>query len=318
MAKITKKIQSIGDYVTYSSAAKTGHGEINGGVYQSQILRYPLDHDWDQAPYIRFSCWRPNYNQNQGITSEPLANICLYMPMGIQQADNAQWEMSSSGFVGSMIDSSNSVAAAWNKIKELGKSPFIDKEEGIDPAAIALGRTYGDEALGLAGAATSALFGAGTGGLLTSGAGYLIARQAMNEYAKTTRYSLNPREFMLYRAPSMRQFQYEFRFIPSSEKEAESVLSIIKYLRASMYPELSSKIVKNSTYSFPDVWATEFANTKGLPRIPPCALTDVSVTYNPNSMSFYSNDRIPVEILVSLTLAELAPINRKLVEEDNY
>jgi len=50
-------------------------------------------------------------------------------------------------------------------------------------------------------------------------------------------------------------------------------------------------------------------------RIPEVALTSVNVAYNPNSISYFRYDNMPVEITMELSFQELRPIDRSMVEQ---
>lgn len=145
----------------------------------------------------------------------------------------------------------------------------------------------------------------------------------------------NPKEYVSFQAPSIREFSFSFKFAPTSLLEAIAVKNIIKTFRAGMYPTTQGAI----SYGFPYGFNIAFKNTSFFPKLPQCALTNCSVTYNPNSSSFYEmiNDNladnynllsvgqkqtlsenlinIPTEVDMSLSFQELEPISRQAIME---
>ena len=152
---------------------------------------------------------------------------------------------------------------------------------------------------------------------------------------------LNPREFVSFQAPTIREFSFSFKFAPTSMIEAIAVKNIIKIFRMSMYPNVNKEAT--SFYTFPKVFNILFKNTSYLPKLPQCVLTSCSVNYNPNSSSFYeaiddvteknklilqnfleeasnmfkqnSNDNIPTEVDMTLSFQEVEPINSDLIRQ---
>jgi hypothetical protein len=49
-------------------------------------------------------------------------------------------------------------------------------------------------------------------------------------------------------------------------------------------------------------------------QLPPCVIESVGVTYNPNTSSFFYENNAPVEIGLTVTLKEMAPIYSADVE----
>jgi hypothetical protein len=117
---------------------------------------------------------------------------------------------------------------------------------------------------------------------------------------------------MLFRAPTIRQFGYNFTFIPKSETEATSVPKIIRFFREAAYPSMHSGGID---YVFPDAFIVKYIGTESMIKIPEVVCVAVNVTYNPNSVSFYRLDNMPVEITMQLSFQELKPIDQSLVAQ---
>lgn len=72
----------------------------------------------------------------------------------------------------------------------------------------------------------------------------------------------NPQLQMLYKGVNLREFQFEFRFIPTSKKEAEVVDSIIKNFTHYSVPELAGG-KSNQFLKPPQIFSIKFAFTGG-------------------------------------------------------
>ena len=158
------------------------------------------------------------------------------------------------------------------KVLAAGSSAFDKLKEGSPGAALGtIAKSIGLEAAkgitGLAGDKTGAqLFTAATG---------VVS---------------NPMLEMIYSAPSMRSFQFEFTFYPRDEREALEVQRIIERFRFHQAPELAEGakgfLIAPSEFDI----KFYYAGSQN-PNIPPiadnCVLTQMDVNYTPNGFSAY-------------------------------
>ena len=239
-------------------------------------LRYPENLDGTFAPWILFNTQRPQYNRR------------------INSA-----KVSSTGdSVGLYFPTGHTVADELNyDTGELGfLGGVIDKFTGGGPT--------NDSVQNLVESARAA------GGV--AGRAAAFAAGGADVYNRANRRVANPQEFMLFKSPGMRSFSFSFTFVPQSQSEADTVPRIIQFFRKAAYPvELDTL-----EYQFPDTFSVSFQQSPDdIIRMPELACTGVSVTYNPNSMSYFSNGNQPVETTMELSFTELRPISRSLVEE---
>lgn len=295
--------------------------------------RYPQTHP-EGAPFVLFTQHRASYGGIGNRTNSAVqatadivlteeGSVSLYMPMGVSVNDNMVYDTVSTGILGSAI--ANGVAS----FSEADLSSIMENPGQIPEALSDVVSRAGDDFAGIAtgvGGAVTGATAAGIGGAFSSSSGItkmigaalggaaigIGANTAFQEANKSLQASLNPREFMLFKAPGMRQFQLSFRFIPDSETEAAVVEQIIKWFRKGMYPEVSEY---GFAYKFPNAFQIQFRNTRGIPRMPEMFLETASTTYNPNSMSYYEVNNRPVEVTLSLTFKELQPLNKDMIEE---
>jgi hypothetical protein len=256
-------------------------------------LRYPADLGGN-TPFIQFMTQRAQYNvSGSGVSVTPTGDsVTLYIPTNISVSDSLRYDSVSTGVVGAVMEKG------------------VQNINGEDIAAIAFnnaeaiagvaGLKIGSKAAGEIGAI------AGVGGLAS------VVGNIKSEISKTRQRVMNPREFMLFRAPSIRQFGYNFTFIPKSVQEARSIPSIIRFFRQAAYPTLHSRGID---YVFPDAFSITFGKTSSMIKVPEVVCVAVNVTYNPNSVSFYRYDNMPVEITMQLSFQELKPIDQSLVAQ---
>ena len=239
-------------------------------------LRFPENLDGSTSPWILFNAQRPQYNRRV----------------------NAAKVSSTGDSVGLYFPVGHTVADELNyDTGQLGLiGGLIDK--------FASGGVTNDSVQKLVESAR-AVGGVGArAGATLAGAG--------DVYNRANQRVPNPQEFMLFKSPGMRSFSFSFTFVPQSETEADVVPRIIRFFRAAAYPvELDSL-----EYQFPDTFSISYQQSPDdIIRMPELACTGVSVTYNPNSMSYFTNGNQPVETTLELSFTELRPISRSLVEE---
>lgn len=260
----------------------------------ARIYQYPINVESEDLPFALFTKHRATYNKSKtsvGLHTD--SHVSLYMPMGLAFNDNMQYETAATGLVG----------AAY----ENGINPENYNKSDLQAAI----NSYGAAAAGAGAASVGALGNIPVIGSLIGGGGVAAATSAIiQEEQRKNQISLNPREFMLFKAPGMRNFSFRFRFIPDSKEESDQVLSIIKFFRTGMYPTVNGAF----SYSFPDAFQIEFKKIEGVPKLPELYLESASTTYNPNSLSYFKHNNRPVEINLSLEFKELQPISRSEIE----
>ncbi len=158
-----------------------------------------------------------------------------------------------------------------------------------------------------------------------------VQNLALNDYvanvtANTKGASFNPDNELVLNGIGLRTHSFEFMLTPKNAKEKEDVKKAIKTLKSAMLPTKiaateNSSIALGYPYEFSIFFMDGRDATKGqpldIPPIPDCALTDVSVTYNPTSMKFHK-DGSPVQYRLSLSFKEHQTLTREDLEEGNF
>jgi hypothetical protein len=108
----------------------------------------------------------------------------------------------------------------------------------------------------------------------------------------------------------MRSFSFAFNFLPDSVEESGEATNIIKQFRLAAHAEKNDNI----TVTVPDHCIVSFHGAQDMIQLPACVIESVNVSYNPNNTSFFKHKNAPVEINLSVTLKEIAPIFKGDVE----
>ena len=174
-------------------------------------------------------------------------------------------------------------------------------------------------------------------GFLRDGAAGSDARTAINVYlaqqavgtqnllSRTAGAIVNPNVEMLFDAPALRPFSFQFRMSPRDEKEAAQVRSIIAFFKQGMSVKTSSSNVFLKAPNIFDIRYITFApdaegkleevDHPSINRIKTCALLATEVDYTPdNSYMTYDDPRKTMtSYALTLQFNELDPIY-----EDDY
>jgi hypothetical protein len=292
--------QSLGDKITSGlqktlevgpNATRQAEQRQNANVGN---LRYPSNIGQGKAPFIQFITQRAQYNPaSNGVSLNSSGNsVTMYIPTNVSVSDSLRYEAVSTGAVGAIMEKGMNNLTA----DDIGAIAFQNAEAIAGVAGGVVG-----SAGGLAGTVI------GAGGV----AG--IVGNVKAEVSQTRQRVMNPREFMLFKSPVIRQFGYNFTFIPRSEVEARTIPNIIRFFRQAAYPSMHAGGID---YVFPDAFKIKYGNTENsLIKIPEVVCISVNVTYNPNSVSYYKFDNMPVEISMQLSFQELKPIDQSLVAQ---
>ena len=195
--------------------------------------RYPLNKDSKPFDYLQVSAleYRPQQftsekskSQRQsglGITEEAearsmklIGSVFLPMQPGLQESNSVGWNQ----------DSINAIQAAG---ANMVGSAVEGASESVTEAAKGFATATGDEAKSLLKNVDS-----------RDVAGY-FAGQAVgaNVLGRTTGQIVNPNLELLFSGPSLRSFNYTYRFTPREDKEAQEIKKIIKFFKKNMAPK---------------------------------------------------------------------------------
>lgn len=242
-------------------------------------LKYPNNIADTNVPFVLFTTQVPTYN----VVNESLSNtvgdtsVALYLPIGFSVADSLQYSTFEEGLIGGAI------------------SRFLEENEGADVSM---------------GGAMRALADTGRDLGDTRRAASLAGENVRAIVDRQTGRVVNPREFMLFKAPSLRAFSFSFRFVPENESEAKIIPDIIRFFRSAAYPGTANRL----DYTVPNVFKIIFKNTSTMINLPQLACTSVSTSYNPTSLSYLRDGNLPSEITLELGFQELTALTKENVQ----
>ena len=122
--------------------------------------------------------------------------------------------------------------------------------------------------------------------------------------------ALNPNLEVLFTGPLLRTFNYNFRFTPRSDSEAQTVRTIIKVFKKTMAPKRRGKVFLDvpAVYKIKYVYNSERKDHPFLNKIKPCALASFNVQYAPDGNYMTYDDGSMTSYNVSMAFKELEPI----------
>jgi len=138
---------------------------------------------------------------------------------------------------------------------------------------------------------------------------------------------------LLFNAPTLREFTFNWRFTPRSQEEATRVRNIIRFFKQGMAVKKGNRTKSGSSKSFflgtPNIFDIHFKTARtgkyqildrndSVMRIKTCALTGVAVNYTPEGMWNAYEKGMPTSMLLSLRFGELEPIFDTDYEEDPF
>ena len=122
---------------------------------------------------------------------------------------------------------------------------------------------------------------------------------------------------LLFNAPALREFQFNWKMSPRSQEEAMVVNKIIKFFKAGMAVKKQSNTGSGSGSSYflgtPNIFDVQFITTgneqiDGIMRIKECACTACAVNYTPEGNWASYEQGQPVSVIMTLKFSELEPI----------
>lgn len=141
------------------------------------------------------------------------------------------------------------------------------------------------------------------------------ALYAAEQIAKGT--VVNNQVESIFETIDRRTFQFDFRMIPRSQKEAKQINEIVKSFRKNMAPSIPDPS-KTRQMIVPSLFEMNFYSdskiNENLPRIGRSICTACNITYGGERISMYKDSQ-PIETSMQLTFQELEINTREKVEK---
>ena len=215
-----------------------------------------------------------------------IGSVILPIPAGIGDANAVSWGGNSMNAV--------QAALAQAALDAITKSPG----EGVDSLL-----NSAEKVAGNSGEASTAL--ANTLAGMASGQQGLLTR--------TTGAILNPNLDLLFQAPTLRPFNFNFSLSPRDPKEAEVVMKIIRFFKQGMSPIRSKS---NLFLKSPHTFQLQYLLREGrrsrehpfINKFKECALQSFGVQYTPTGNYSTFSDGVMTQYNISMTFTELEPV----------
>jgi len=267
-----------------------------------------------------------------------LGLVKLPMPNQLQDSNNVAWGQDQLNAITAAVSSEvfGATGGAINLIQEIlkGNKTFGDiVQSAKDGAKDLIGN--------LAQASTDAK------GVVTSTDAGLLGRSVIGsallniaQFGVTPETALargagvvpNSNMQLLFNAPTLREFTFNWRLTPRSREEAIRIKNIIRFFKQGMAVKKGNKTKSGTSTSFflgtPNIFDITFRTAKesnelldrndSVLRIKTCALTGVAVNYTPDGMWNAYEKGMPTSVLLSLRFGELEPIFDTDYEEDPF
>ena len=215
-----------------------------------------------------------------------IGSVILPIPAGIGDAQAVSWGGNSMSAV--------QAAIAQAALDAITKGPG----EGVDSLLNSAQKVAGNS-----GEASTAL--ANTLAGMASGQQGLLTR--------TTGAILNPNLDLLFQAPTLRPFNFNFSLSPRDPKEAEVVMKIIRFFKQGMSPIRSKS---NLFLKSPHTFQLQYLLREGrrsrehpfINKFKECALQSFGVQYTPTGNYSTFSDGVMTQYNISMTFTELEPV----------
>lgn len=231
---------------------------------------------------------------------EDVPRIQLYLPISFQQTDGFQIAGTDLGILGASVFAGT--ANTGSIIKGVA--------EGISSGFGSIIDLANNNVSGLT-AAT----------VVSRLATQFTPTEVANAFNIAAGVTVNPNTRSTFRGVNLREYTFQFKFLPKTRKEANDVEKIINLFRTFAYPETIEIGGVAAGYKFPDLFKIDIRVQMGEGKdtivgnkLKHCYLRSISTNYNPTSMTFHTDGR-PVEIDLSLSFQEETTLSRKDIEE---
>jgi len=222
-------------------------------------------------------------------------SVKLYLPTGLAYRDTVNYENFDLGGMGAGAE------AALKSGGSVAKSIF---DGGVQTLSAAFGGAANKEVATLATVKLAAA----------------LPDEVSGAFKSAGQVTSNPNTRVLFKSVNLREFAFQFKFIATSQREAEEVKQIIKFFRTELYPEnIKIDVAEDQQisigYRFPNKFKIEvlYNGEHVATKIKPCFLRDVNVTYNPTTSAMHDDGNFQ-EIEMSLAFQETRTLSREDIE----
>lgn len=237
------------------------------------------------------------------VKQKVIGTVQLPMPNNISEENNTGWgDDSLSTIAAGMMGSVSGVIE--NVMDAQFSAAFDDFKEAVGKVGSDPIRTRLERYLTAQAAASVLKFG----GVQIDPEAYLT---------RATGTVINPNVELLFNGPKLRQFAFQFKMTPRSQKEAVHIRSIIKFFKKGMAPRRSKNAAEFIFLGTPNVFRIRYVANRdnemgSIGKIKTCALNSCGINYTPDGSYASFDDSIvgsqPIAVTMQLGFTELTPI----------
>ena len=314
--------------------------QINQFTYKpvNQQIFFPTQDDKDAGIFTSLGILQGGV-KNESAKEKHLGLVKLPMPNQLQDSNNVAWGQDQLNAITAAAAAGvfDATGDAVNLIRGLatGQTNF---QQIVDEVKTRAGN-FGDNLVKAAKGAKDVAGSNNAAMLAQSAVGSFLLNVA--QFGVTPETALargagvvpNSNMQLLFNAPTLREFTFNWRFTPRSQEEAIRVKNIIRFFKQGMAVKKGNKTKSGSSKSFflgtPNIFDIHFKTARtgryqildrndSVMRIKTCALTGVAVNYTPEGMWNAYEKGMPTSMLLSLRFGELEPIFDTDYEEDPF
>lgn len=211
----------------------------------------------------------------------------------------------------------NQITATFDSVsltEAMGNAGLI--AQGADAAGATIKNAWENKTLG-AGMTSKDALGAISAEAAVKAAGADAGLQSA--LLKRIGVAQNPQIDVIFKSIANREFQFDFKFTPTSQEEAEEVLKIINRFRFHAAPELIESegatryLIPPSEFDIEICFRGE--HNRAIHKISTCVLEGIDVNYVTAGQWATFEDGMPVEVALQLRFKEVEIMHKKLIEE---
>lgn len=294
-------------------------------------LKYPLNlfsrSESVSPAFIKFNILEVVPDETLSETIKDTGSFLLNGPAALVSGDFKKAKEVGENWVDDIVKAGKGLASARLRTKETGNTIAL-----YMPPAIQINDSMVYETVDTKGLAEIATMAVNSGqsftdfmsSFLQNGAADIVSRHLLSKHAKSGGLAsgmaanaliasgkvANPSTKLLFRSPSLRQFQLDFRMLPTSQKEANEIRNIVSMFRQAAYPVLDLN-AGNALYNVPNLFNIKFGFKRNDGNVNPymihfkrCYLSQITTTYNGSGVSAFFKDGSPIETNLTLTFQE--------------
>lgn len=129
---------------------------------------------------------------------------------------------------------------------------------------------------------------------------------------RSTGAAVNPNAQLLFKSPSLRSFDLNWKLTPRSKEEAKIVKSIIRFFKINMLPyipEGGAVLLQSPNVFLLRYERADGSYNKSLPKPKLCALVQMQANHTPDGVGWAAyDDSHPVTSTLGMTFMELSPL----------